>query len=124
MVIRMLGLWKELILVDLLLHRNEYPCLYNRIRTYPVMNMGRESESIEATCEAVNRACIWYPQPVLCLARSALTVYALRRHGFVAQLVVGVQVVPFRMHAWVELDSRVVNDHSYVRESFTVLDRY
>ena len=35
----------------------------------------------------------------------------------------GVQKLPFKAHAWVEVDGRVVNDKPYMREMYTVLDR-
>ena len=60
---------------------------------------------------------------MLCLQRSAATAYLLKQFGASAQLVIGAQQMPFKAHAWVEIDGRVVNDKSYVREMYAVLDR-
>jgi hypothetical protein len=38
-------------------------------------------------------------------------------------MVIGAQLMPFRAHAWVEVDGRVVNDKPYAAEVYTVLDR-
>jgi hypothetical protein len=38
-------------------------------------------------------------------------------------MVIGAQQLPFKAHAWVEVDGRVVNDKPYVPEMYTVLDR-
>ena len=40
-----------------------------------------------------------------------------------AQMVIGSQQMPFRSHAWVEVEGRVVNDKPYMREMYAVLDR-
>ena len=40
-----------------------------------------------------------------------------------AQMVIGTQQIPFRAHAWVEVDGSVVNDKPYTPEMYAVLDR-
>jgi hypothetical protein len=75
-------------------------------------------------CRAMDLACIWYPQEVLCLQRSAATTCLLRRFGFSAQLIVGARPMPFQAHAWVEVNGEVVNDKPYIPEMYAVLDRY
>ena len=82
-----------------------------------------DADTPERVCEAVNQACVWYPKRVLCLQRSAVTTCLLRRYGVSASMVVGVQKVPFKAHAWVEVDGRVVNDKPYTPEMYAVLDR-
>jgi hypothetical protein len=67
-------------------------------------------------------ACIWYWKEVLCLQRSAATVCLLKRHGVAAQMILGAQQMPFKAHAWVEVDGLVVNDKPYLREMYAVLD--
>jgi hypothetical protein len=68
-------------------------------------------------------ACIWYWKEVLCLQRSAATACLLRRFGVHSELVIAVQQMPFKAHAWVEVDGRIVNDKPYMREMYAVLDR-
>ena len=72
---------------------------------------------------AVEEACVWYVRRVLCLQRSAVTVWLLRRHGLPAHLVIGYRPIPFESHAWAELDGKVVNDRPQYQRVFTVLDR-
>jgi len=38
-------------------------------------------------------------------------------------MILGAQQMPFKAHAWVEVDGRVVNDKPYMREMYPVLDR-
>ena len=59
----------------------------------------------------------------LCQQRSAATACLLRKCGVPAQLVIGAQQMPFKAHAWVEVDGRVVNDKPYTPEMYGVLDR-
>ena len=47
----------------------------------------------------------------------------LKRHGVPAQMMIGAQQMPFKAHAWVEVDGRVVNDKPYMREMYAVLDK-
>jgi hypothetical protein len=113
--------WK-LIYFDLYLARGDFAALYNKIRDYPVLEQ-RPSKTTERICAAVDMACIWYWKEVLCLQRSAATACLLREFGVKAQLTIGAQQMPFKAHAWVEVDGRVVNDKPYVAEIYAVLDR-
>jgi hypothetical protein len=38
-------------------------------------------------------------------------------------MVIGAQQLPFKAHAWVEVDGHVVNDKPYVPEMYAVLER-
>jgi hypothetical protein len=71
----------------------------------------------------MDMALIWYPKQVLCLQRSAATACLLKAYGVRAQMVIGAQQMPFRAHAWVEMEGRVVNDRPYIPEMYPVLDR-
>jgi Transglutaminase-like superfamily len=78
----------------------------------------------EGPCLAMDWACVLYPKQVFCLQRSAATTMLLRRYGIEAEMLVGAQLLPFRSHAWVEVDGTVVNDKPYMREIYQVLDRF
>jgi triphosphoribosyl-dephospho-CoA synthetase len=78
---------------------------------------------VETICHAINLSCVFYMKPVLCLQRSAATALLLRRYGWKAEMVIGAQMLPFKSHAWVELDGRVVNDKPYMHEIYRVLER-
>jgi len=108
---------------DLYLARGNFQALYAKVRTCPTRRTTTSADSIERICAAVDMACIWYWKEVLCLQRSAATTCLLKRHGVAAQMVLGAQQRPFKAHAWVEVDSRVVSDKPYMREIYAVLDK-
>jgi hypothetical protein len=69
--------------------------------------------STRTLCKAVDAACAYYFHRVDCLQSAAATVCLLRLHGIPADLVIGVQRLPFEAHAWVESDGQIVmNDRS------------
>ena len=113
--------WK-LVEMDLCMTRREFAALYEKVRSCPVASPSTAS-SVTQICAAVDLACIWYPKEVLCLQRSAATACLLRKYGINGQLVIGSSQLPFRAHAWVEVDGRVVNDKPYTNEMYAVLDR-
>ena len=111
-----------LIQFDLFLARGKFQVLYRKVREYPVRSEASPA-AVERVCAAVDMASIWYWKPVLCLQRSAVTACLLKHHGVHAQMIFGARQMPFRAHAWVEVDGRVVNDKPYMREIYDVLDR-
>jgi Transglutaminase-like superfamily len=113
----------RLILFDLYLARGNFAALYEKVRKYPVGKRVPAPGAVERVCFAVDMACIWYWKEVRCLQRSAATACLLKQYGVLAQLVIGVQQMPFKAHAWVEVDGRVVNDKPYAPEMYVVLDR-
>lgn len=74
-------------------------------------------------CHAANLACALYFKRVMCLQRSAAMTLLLRRHGWHANLVIGVQIIPFKSHAWVEIEGSVINDKPYIPEIYQALER-
>lgn len=112
-----------LIHTDLYLARGNFAALYRRVRNCPIGRAANLPDAIDTICAAVDNACIWYWKEVLCLQRSATTTCLLRRFGVPAQMIIGTQQMPFKAHAWVEVEGRVVNDKTYVREMYSVLDR-
>ena len=104
------------------LGRGDLKALFDKVRSCVVDTA--PFRSIQDICLAIDIACISYPKVVLCLQRSAATTYLLKRNGIRAQLVVGARPMPFRSHAWVEVDGMVVNDKPYVNEIYPVLDRF
>lgn len=114
--------WK-LILFDLFLARGNFAALYNKVRQYPLGNQPAAPDAVERICSAVDLACIWYCKEALCLQRSAATTCLLKQYGVLAQMVIGAQHMPFKAHAWVEVDGRVVNDKPYTPEMYAVLNR-
>lgn len=119
----LLNAYLRLVYFDLCLARGNFGGLYNEVRGCPVAACTPYPDAIEQICSAVDMACIWYWKEVLCLQRSATTVCLLKEHGVPAQMVFGVQQLPFAAHAWVEVGGRVVNDKPYISEMYRVLDR-
>ena len=113
----------ELICFDFYLARRNFAGLHQRVRSCSVRKKPAASGSVEKICAAMDTACIWYWKEALCLQRSAATACLLKRHGIAAQLVIGVQQMPFKAHAWVEVEGRVVNDKPYMPEIYAVLER-
>ena len=109
---------------DLLLVRANFEVLYRRVREYPLgVPLAPPDVVVERVCSTVDLACIWYWKEVLCLQRSAVAACLLKKNGVPAKLVIGAQQMPFRAHAWVEVDGQVVNDKPYMRHIYAVLDR-
>jgi hypothetical protein len=113
----------KLILFDLFLVRGNFAALYDTVREYPVGKLTPAPGAIERICSAVDMACIWYWKEARCLQRSAATACLLKKYSVPAQMVIGAQQMPFKSHAWVEVDGRVVNDKPYTPEMYAVLDR-
>ena len=113
----------RLIYFDLLMARKNFSALYNKVREYPRGKHMPSSDAAEKICAAVDMACIWYWKEVLCLQRSAVATCLLKKYGVPAQMVIGAQQMPFKAHAWVEVNGRVVNDKPYVPQLYAVLDR-
>ncbi|HXM09648.1 MAG: lasso peptide biosynthesis B2 protein [Candidatus Sulfotelmatobacter sp.] len=113
----------NLIYFDFLLARGNFASLYQKVRSCPVAMSSSHPDVTEKVCAAVNIACIWYWKEVLCLQRSAVTACLLKRYGIRAQMTIGAQQMPFRAHAWVEVNGSVVNDRPHLREVYAVLDQ-
>jgi len=113
----------KLIQFDFYLARGDFAALYDKVRKYPLATERVAPEAIEHICYAVSMACIWYWKEALCLQRSAATTCLLKKYGVPALMVIGAQQMPYKAHAWVEVDGRVVNDKPYTPEIYTVLDR-
>jgi hypothetical protein len=112
-----------LIRIDLYLSRGDFAAMYERVRRVRLSKPAESREATEAICRAIDIASVWYWKQVPCLQRSAAATFLLRRHGIAAQLVIGAQCMPFRAHAWVEVEGKIVNDKPYISELYAVLDR-
>lgn len=97
--------------------------LYSIVKGWKVTGKAAESHTVDEVCTAVNYACVWYPKQALCLQRSFVTTYLLRKNGVPALMVLGAQKLPFKAHAWVEIEGRAINERSNVQLTYTVWDR-
>ena len=109
-----------LLAYDLFAGSRSFARLHRRIRNLRTSSKPPEADVVRQVCEAVNRASVWYPKHVLCLQRAAVTTSVLRRSGVAAVMVLGAQKLPFAAHAWVEVDSKPINEKKDVRALFDV----
>jgi len=108
---------------DILSAVSPFKTIYTVAKRWPVARKRYDDGIVDRICTAVNYACIWYPKPALCLQRSFVTSYLLRRHGVAADMVLGAQKIPFKAHAWVEVDGTPINERSNVQATYTIWDR-
>jgi len=114
----------RLILFDLYLLRGNFNALYQKVRNYPVAKKPYTQEVIDRVGYAMDMASIWYYKGIKCMQRSAATACLLRDFGVPAEMIIGIQQVPFKSHAWVEVEGRVVSDKPYMRELWAVVDHF
>ncbi len=100
-----------------------FETIYSMVKRWTVASAPSGQDTINRVCMAVNYACIWYPKQALCLQRSFVTTYLLRKHGVAAHMVLGAQKLPFKAHAWVEVDGQAINERSNVQATYAVWDR-
>jgi len=100
-----------------------FETIYTMVKRWKVGRNPANQDTLDRVCRAVNYACIWYPKQALCLQRSFVTTYLLRRHGVAAHMVLGAQKLPFKAHAWVEVDGNAINERSNVQATYAVWDR-
>ena len=118
--------WEVLVrlaIFDLMGLGRNFQAMHRFIRTRKVRGRMPPANAVEEICEAVNRACVWYPRRVRCLQRSVVTVSLLRHFGVPAKMAMGAQTYPFTAHAWTEVDGRPVNEHREVQRMYAVWER-
>jgi hypothetical protein len=116
--------WGLLLYFDLVLRFRSFKTMIEIVRGRRVKPLSTAKTPPSAQlCYAVDVACVFYFKQVLCLQRSAATVTLLRRHGWNAEMILGAQILPFRSHAWVEIDGKIVNDKPYMLDIYRVLER-
>jgi len=118
--------WKAflgLLAFDLIGYGRNFAALHRAVRNWPIAKKIIRPEVTDRVCGAVNLACAWYPKHALCLQRSVVTACLLRSYGVPAQMVFGAQKVPFKAHAWVEVNGRAINERSNVQLTYGVWER-
>ena len=115
--------WILLLYLDCVMHLRTFKALHDTVRRQAVSAPTGVEPNFQHLCRATDLACALYFKRVLCLQRSAATAIAIRRSGSPADLVIGAQLLPFRSHAWVEVEGHVVNDKPYLPQIFQALDR-
>ena len=111
----------RLALHDLFMAFHSLSALTERTRKFPVRRAVPKTPADELV-RAVDLASCFYPKPVLCLQRSAVLIRLLRSRGIAGRMVIGTQKIPFKAHAWVEIDGRILSDRSAERERYLVME--
>jgi len=121
LVIRALA---RFLLFDLYVLCRNYDKLNQKVKTHPVSSRPHTEDAVRRVCYAMDLASIWYYKVIKCTQRSAATTCLLRDFGVPAQMTIGIQKVPFKSHAWTEVNGQVVNDKPYMREMWAVVDHF
>src|SRR5216683_620561 len=107
--------WLLLLFFECVMRFRSFKALHEIVRGEKVRPANSaDSLSNEMLCHAMDLACVFYFKQVLCLQRSSATTLLLRRHGWNAEMVIGAQMLPFKSHAWVEIERAIVNDKPYM----------
>lgn len=116
--------WLLLVYFDVIMRLRNFDALINAVRSRKIRTpIPEAAPSVAALCSAIDLACVFYFKKVRCLQRSAATALLLRRYGAPAEMVIGAQIIPFKSHAWVEVDGTIVNDKPYMLDIYRVLER-
>jgi len=116
--------WLLLLYFDYIMRFRGFSAVHRLVRQQGIRPASAADRvASERLCHAVDLACVLYFKRVMCLQRSAAAAILLRRHGWKAEMVIGAQLLPFRSHAWVEIDGDIVNDKPYMLDIYRVLER-
>jgi hypothetical protein len=113
----------NLLRTEWLMRRHRNRMLHEVLKGLPPSTKRLPCYTSQQICRAMDIACVLYFKVVLCLQRSVATTMLLRHYGLPAELVIGARIVPFKSHAWVELNGVVINDKSYVPQLYPELER-
>ena len=118
--------WKAMVGIvayDVLGFGHNFARMHRFVRNWKVAEAQSSPDTVDRVCEAVNYASVWYPKQVLCLQRSMVMTCLLRSCGVRAQMVMGAQQLPFKAHAWTEVDGRAINERRDVQRIYGVWER-
>jgi hypothetical protein len=110
-----------LLMTNLILRTAGFAGLHKVVESWPVGGGDAMSSVQREISDAVDNAITWYPKQAMCLQRSAVTTCLLRTANARASMVIGCSNMPFKAHAWVELNGEVASDERQVREIYKVL---
>lgn len=115
----------ELVYIEAVMALRGMKGLQRVITRTPVRTRAGGRSEMPTIIRSMNRACIYYVKPVLCLQRAAVVTRLLRHRGVPATLVIGCQIAPVRSHAWVEVEGAIVSGNKRDRlNHYQVMDRW
>ena len=118
--------WKALLgflAFDVLGCGSHFSTMHRLVSKWRVAPRSAPIGEVDQVCEAINHACVWYPKRVQCLQRSAVTTCLLRTCGVEAKMVMGGQNLPFKAHAWTEVNGRAINERRNVQAIYSIWER-
>ncbi len=113
----------SLLAYDVLGFSRNFAKMHRFVSSRKIASRTAHPEAVDRVGRAVTRACTVYPKTVLCLQRSVATTCLLRSLGVPAQMVIGAQKIPFKAHAWTEVNGRAVDENRDVQQIYGVWDR-
>jgi hypothetical protein len=123
MKVLILKSWLLLLRMDIVMRFGTFHAIHRIIRSQKICNNPALARPTSADiCHAMDLACVLYFKQVLCLQRSAATTLLLRRYGWNADMAIGIQILPFQSHAWVQIHDQIVNDRPYILETYRILE--
>lgn len=108
---------------DMLVLFRGFRAVHSTVQSWQTAKKHADDTNIGVVVKAVNYACIWYPKRALCLQRSFVLTCMLRRNGINAQMILGASRIPFRAHAWVEVEGRAINERPMPKNDFAIWER-
>lgn len=117
--------WKALVgllAFDLLGLGRNFVRMHRLVTSWTLTQRSISTETVDQVAQAIDYACVCYPKRVLCVQRSAVTTCLLRNRGVAAKMVIGAQILPFRAHAWTEVDGHAINERRDVQRIYDVLE--
>lgn len=116
--------WLLLLYIEFLLCVKDFGAVCDGVRRQAVYHKCKSvRRSSTELRHAIDLACVFYFKRVRCMQRSAATTILLRRHGLASEMVIGVQILPFASHAWVEIEGDVNDDSANMMTTHQILDR-
>lgn len=118
--------WKALfglVAYDLLGFSRNFARMHRFVSRWKVSHRMPPADVVDRVCNAINYARVVYPKRVLCLQNSAVTTCLLRSLGVSAEMVMGAQKVPFKAHAWTEINGRAINEPRDVQKIYGIWER-
>jgi len=89
--------WLLLLYFDVLMLTRDFNVLHARVSKEPVRtDSTRDVPPSDMLSRSMDYACVLYFKQVLCLQRSAATTLLFRRYGLAAEMIIGVQLLPFK----------------------------
>ncbi len=107
--------WCGLVIYDVYNVVRKFRDIHSIVKSWKVSDKKADSDTVERVSRALNYACVFYFKQALCLQRSFVRTYLLRRLGVPAQMVWGAQKMPFKAHSWVEIEGKAVDERMNVQ---------